>query len=219
MNNLLSYKGYIGSIEFSEEDGVFFGKVLGIRALISYEGTNAKELVEDFHAAIDDYLTLCADEGIEPEVAYKGRMQPLADEEWREDSLEMYACALYLSGGDSSELRTLLQPDGGLSSWARFVLLVQLHDPAAVSLAESVWKHYALGLEEMAMLFVVIRPELAREYYFVERERLVEQDNSTARKELKLLDTLFYDPAYRQSYLDQWRPSFPALWTDCYVDW
>ena len=39
------------------------------------------------------------------------KMQPLADEEWREESLEMYAFALYLSDGDSSELRTLLQPD------------------------------------------------------------------------------------------------------------
>ena len=36
------------------------GKVLGIRALISYEGTTAKELVEDFHGAVDDYLALCA---------------------------------------------------------------------------------------------------------------------------------------------------------------
>ena len=174
---------------------------------------------EDWNSAYHCAVCCCRLHRDAEMLQWSRRMQPLADEEWREDSLEMYACALYLSGGDSSELRTLLQPDGGLSSWARFVLLVQLHDPAAVSLAESVWKHYALGLEEMAMLFVVIRPELAREYYFVERERLVEQDNSTARKELKLLDTLFYDPAYRQSYLDQWRPSFPALWTDCYVDW
>ena len=45
MKNTMEYKGYVGSVEFSEEDGVFFGKVMGIRALISYEGTNAKELV------------------------------------------------------------------------------------------------------------------------------------------------------------------------------
>ena len=58
MSNTLEYKGYIGSIEFSEADGVFFGKVQGIRSLISYEGTNAQELIEDFHGAVDDYLTL-----------------------------------------------------------------------------------------------------------------------------------------------------------------
>ena len=38
MNNTIQYKGYVGSVEFSEEDGIFYGKVLGIRSLISYEG-------------------------------------------------------------------------------------------------------------------------------------------------------------------------------------
>lgn len=72
MNNTMEYKGYVGSVEFSEEDALFFGKVMGIRALISYEGENARELVEDFHSAVEDYLAMCAAEGIEPEKAYKG---------------------------------------------------------------------------------------------------------------------------------------------------
>ena len=72
MNNTMEYKGYFGSVEFSEEDALFYGKVLGIRALISYEGTNAAELVADFHGAVDDYLELCAQSGTEPEKAYKG---------------------------------------------------------------------------------------------------------------------------------------------------
>ena len=72
MSNTMEYKNYVGSVEFSESDGVFFGKVMGIRAMISYEGTTAKELVEDFHGAVDDYLALCEAEGKEPERAYKG---------------------------------------------------------------------------------------------------------------------------------------------------
>ena len=56
MNNTIQYKGYVGSVEFSEEDGIFYGKVMGIRSLISYEGESAKELLDDFHGAIDDYL-------------------------------------------------------------------------------------------------------------------------------------------------------------------
>ena len=72
MKNTMEYKGYIGSVEFSEEDGLFFGKVLGIRTLISYEGSNAKELVDDFHRGIDDYLIVCFEENQEPEHAYKG---------------------------------------------------------------------------------------------------------------------------------------------------
>ncbi len=72
MNKSLHYKGYVGSIEFSEEDELFFGKVLGIRSLISYEGENAQELLKDFHEAIDTYLEVCKAEGKKPEVPFKG---------------------------------------------------------------------------------------------------------------------------------------------------
>lgn len=72
MNNTMEYQGYVGSVEFSEADALFYGKVLGIRSLISYEGTNAAELVADFHDAVDDYLELCRTEGTKPEIAYKG---------------------------------------------------------------------------------------------------------------------------------------------------
>ena len=72
VNNTIRYRDYIGSVEFSEDDGIFFGRVQGIRALISYEGENAEVLVEDFHSAVDDYLDMCAEQGIEPEKAYKG---------------------------------------------------------------------------------------------------------------------------------------------------
>ena len=56
MSNEMEYKGYTGSVEFSEADGLFYGKVIGIRALVSYEGHTLQELADDFHAAVDDYL-------------------------------------------------------------------------------------------------------------------------------------------------------------------
>ena len=74
MNNIVSYKGYIGSVEFSEEDGVLYGKVQGIRSLISYEGTTVQELLEDFHGAVDESLAECEAEGTKPETAYKGSL-------------------------------------------------------------------------------------------------------------------------------------------------
>lgn len=61
MSSVMKYKDYIGSVEFSEEDQIFYGKVLGIHSLISYEGESAKELIQDFHEAVDDYLELCAE--------------------------------------------------------------------------------------------------------------------------------------------------------------
>ena len=74
MNNIMQYKGYVGSVEFSESDGVLYGKVQGIRSLISYEGTTVQELLEDFHGAVDDYLSSCEEDEIKPEVAYKGSL-------------------------------------------------------------------------------------------------------------------------------------------------
>jgi len=55
-NNTISYKNCIGSVEYSEKDGLFYGKVLGIRSLVSYEGPTMSELINDFHEAVDDYL-------------------------------------------------------------------------------------------------------------------------------------------------------------------
>lgn len=72
MNNTMKHKDYIGSVEFSESDGLFFGKVIGIRSLISYEGTTAKTLIKNFHEAVDDYLALCKEKNEVPERAYKG---------------------------------------------------------------------------------------------------------------------------------------------------
>lgn len=71
-SELKHYKGYLGSVEFSQADALFYGKVMGVRALISYEGENARELLEDFHSAVDDYLALCEAQGVAPEKAYKG---------------------------------------------------------------------------------------------------------------------------------------------------
>lgn len=72
MQNTLNYKNYIGSVEFSEEDNILFGKVQGIRSLIMYEGTTIAELIADFHNSIDDYLEVCRANKEEPEKSFKG---------------------------------------------------------------------------------------------------------------------------------------------------
>ena len=96
MSNTIEYKNYLGSVEFSEEDGLFFGKVLGIRALISYEGTNAKELINDFHGAVDDYLAMCEAENQEPERAYKGTFNVRVSPELHKQAV-IYAMAQHIS--------------------------------------------------------------------------------------------------------------------------
>ena len=62
-NNLLSYKGYYGSVNFSAADEVFFGKIEGIHDLVSFEGETVKGLKHEFQKAVDDYILLCKKNG------------------------------------------------------------------------------------------------------------------------------------------------------------
>ena len=70
--NTMTYKGYLGSVVYSEKDNVFFGKIEGINGLVNFEGESVKELTDAFHEAVDDYLAYCKDEGIEPDKSYSG---------------------------------------------------------------------------------------------------------------------------------------------------
>ena len=70
--NTLKYKDFIGSVAFSEADGVFFGKIEGIDGLVNFEGESVAELTNAFHEAVDDYLEMCAEQGVEPQKTYKG---------------------------------------------------------------------------------------------------------------------------------------------------
>lgn len=72
--NTLQYKGYIGSVAFSEKDNVFFGKIEGIDGLVNFEGESVKELTDAFHEAVEDYLKYCKEEGIEPHKSYSGSL-------------------------------------------------------------------------------------------------------------------------------------------------
>lgn len=75
MKNSMEYKGYVGSVEYSEDDGLLYGKVQGIRSLLSYEGNSVTELKEDFHEVVDAYLDDCKEEGIQPEIPYDGKIE------------------------------------------------------------------------------------------------------------------------------------------------
>jgi predicted HicB family RNase H-like nuclease len=74
MKELMHYKSYYGSAHFDHHNVFFFGKIEFIRALVSYEATDAKGLKKAFEDAVDDYLALCQEQSIEPEVPLKGSL-------------------------------------------------------------------------------------------------------------------------------------------------
>lgn len=70
----MKYKGYTGSVEYDSQDRIFHGTIQGTTAdIITFEGRSVDELEEDFRRAVDDYLNLCAEDGIEPQKPYSGR--------------------------------------------------------------------------------------------------------------------------------------------------
>jgi predicted HicB family RNase H-like nuclease len=58
VKDLMEYKGYSGSVHYSDDDQVFHGKIEFILSLVCYEGTDVKGLRAAFEEAVDDYLQL-----------------------------------------------------------------------------------------------------------------------------------------------------------------
>ena len=75
MSKMLEYKGYFGSLEYSDEDDVFHGRLEFIRDLVTYEGGDAKGLKAAFQEAVDDYLALCKNEVARARSTVEGELQ------------------------------------------------------------------------------------------------------------------------------------------------
>jgi predicted HicB family RNase H-like nuclease len=52
----LHHKGLQGSIAFNPEDGVFHGRLVDVRDLVTYEAPDRNGLEQAFCEAVDDYL-------------------------------------------------------------------------------------------------------------------------------------------------------------------
>jgi len=72
LNNFLKYKGYIGSVNYSDENQTFWGKLEGIRDLVTYEATDVHSLKREFQTSVDDYLSLCQSQDKPAEKPFKG---------------------------------------------------------------------------------------------------------------------------------------------------
>jgi len=59
MKDVIKYKEFLGSLHFSAEDEIFYGKIEGIDDLVSFEGKSVDELKKCFEEAVEDYLSIC----------------------------------------------------------------------------------------------------------------------------------------------------------------
>lgn len=71
---LMKYKDYIGSVEYSEIDKMYFGEIQGIDSIVCYGGEAIDELEEVFCEAVDEFIEDYEKNNIEPPVSYKELM-------------------------------------------------------------------------------------------------------------------------------------------------
>jgi predicted HicB family RNase H-like nuclease len=70
---MMEYRGYLGTVEYDADAKLFHGDIVNTRDVITFQGTTVEEIEKAFKDSIDDYLTWCKEEGVEPEKPYSGR--------------------------------------------------------------------------------------------------------------------------------------------------
>ena len=71
---MMKYKGYYGQVIYDDEAKIFHGELVGIRAVITFQGTTVEELEVAFKDSIDDYLDWCKKRRKTPEKPFSGKL-------------------------------------------------------------------------------------------------------------------------------------------------
>ena len=104
--NTMSYKGYNARIEYDDEDGIFVGRLAGIRDGVGFHAETVAELKAAFREAVDDYIETCAKVGKTPQKAYSGQLMVRVDPE------------VHAAAAEAAELQKI-----SLAKWAERVFL------------------------------------------------------------------------------------------------
>lgn len=78
---MMEYKGYVAHVEFDDEAGIFYGEVINLRDVITFEGSSVAELRQAFQDSIEDYLDFCAERGEKPDKPFSGKFSVRVDPE------------------------------------------------------------------------------------------------------------------------------------------
>jgi predicted HicB family RNase H-like nuclease len=88
---MLTHKGYYGRVEFDDESGIFHGEVLGIRDVVTFEGTSVQSLRKAFRDSVDDYLAFCQKRGEAPDKPCSGKFVVRVSPELHRDAATVAA--------------------------------------------------------------------------------------------------------------------------------
>ena len=74
MSDVMTHQGSSARIDYDDEDGIFTGRLAGIRDGVGFHADSVAGLRAAFHEAVDDYLETCARLGRAPQKAFSGQM-------------------------------------------------------------------------------------------------------------------------------------------------
>ena len=70
---MMDYNGYVAQVEYDEDGEFFYGEVINLRDVITFQGESVGELKQALRESVEDYLAFCAERGEEPERPYSGK--------------------------------------------------------------------------------------------------------------------------------------------------
>ena len=70
---MMHYKGYAGKVEYDDKAKLFHGEVIGLKDVITFQGTTVGEIEAAFKESVDDYLEWCKELGEPPEKLFSGK--------------------------------------------------------------------------------------------------------------------------------------------------
>jgi predicted HicB family RNase H-like nuclease len=53
---MMKYKGYTGQVAYNDKAKIFYGELLGIKDVVTFQGTTVGEIEQAFKDSVDDYL-------------------------------------------------------------------------------------------------------------------------------------------------------------------
>ena len=57
----MEYRGFTTTMKYSEEDGVFYGKLENTEDIVSFHSETEEDFEDAFKSAVDDYFEFCKD--------------------------------------------------------------------------------------------------------------------------------------------------------------
>ena len=73
---MMEYKGYIATVDYDDSVEMLHGKVVnaGPYPVATFEALDVDGLKREFQVSIEEYLSWCAEDGVEPKRPFSGKL-------------------------------------------------------------------------------------------------------------------------------------------------